>query len=101
MHALGDDWRDDATGRPNAGKVRDLFGIRMTAVANAAGISKQGLDQNPDSEKAQPVLKLFESIARSRARPQLKVPADLRKWFRRPLPLFSNHSRPRFARVAQ
>src|SRR5258707_6665758 len=23
---------------------------------------------------------------------RLKAPADLRKWFRRPLPLFSNHS---------
>jgi hypothetical protein len=92
MDALGDDLRDDATGRLNAEKVRDLFGIRMTAIADAAGISKQGLDQNPDSEKAQPVLKLFESIARLRTHPQFKAPADMRKWFRRPLPLFSNHS---------
>ena len=39
----------------------------MTAIADAAGISKQGLVQNPASEKAQPVLKFFESIARSAA----------------------------------
>jgi len=66
--------------------------VKTWLVAAAVGISKQGLEQNPDSEKAQPVLKLFERIARLRAHPQFKAPADLRKWFRRPLPLFSNHS---------
>jgi transcriptional regulator with XRE-family HTH domain len=90
--SLGDDLRDDATGRLDAQKVKDLFGVKMAAIADAAGISRQALDQNPCSEKAQPVLKLFERIARLRANPQFSDSADLRKWFRRPLPLFSNHS---------
>ena len=51
MDALGDDLRDDATGRLNAEKVRDLFGIRMTAIADAAGISKQGLDRTRTAKR--------------------------------------------------
>ncbi|NUQ66018.1 MAG: hypothetical protein HUU20_26455 [Pirellulales bacterium] len=90
--AYGDDLRDDATGRLDAEKVKDLFGIKMSAIADAAEISRQALDQNPCSEKAQPVLKLFERIARLRANPQFRDSADLRKWFRRPLSLFSNRS---------
>jgi hypothetical protein len=90
--SLGDDLRDDATGRLDAEKVKELFGVKMAAIADAADISRQALAQNPCSEKAQPVLKLFERIARVRANPQLSDSADLRKWFRRPLPLFSNHS---------
>lgn len=90
--SLGDDLRDDATGRLDAEKVKDLFGVKMAAIADAADISRQALDQNPCSEKAQPVLKLFERTARLRANPQFSDGADLRKWFRRPLSLFSNHS---------
>jgi hypothetical protein len=90
--SFGDDLRDDVTGRLDAEKVKALFGVKMAAIADAADISRQALDQNPCSEKAQPVLKLFERIARLRANPQFSDSADLRKWFRRPLPLFSNHS---------
>jgi hypothetical protein len=92
MDVFGGDLRDGGTGRLNAEKVRHLFGLKMTALAEAAGISKQGLDQNPASEKAQPVLLLFERIARLRTHPQFNNPAALRKWFRCPLPLLSNHS---------
>jgi len=86
------DLRDSASGRLSAEKVRILFGITLTALADAAEISKQALDQNPASEKAQAVLRQFERIARLQGLPQFQKPADLRKWFRRPLPLFSNHS---------
>lgn len=92
MDAAGDDLRDDETGRLDAKKIGELFGLKMAGMAEAAGISKQGLDQNPDSEKAQPVLRHFERIARLRTHPQFRDPATLRKWFRKPLPLFSNHS---------
>ena len=92
MDAVGDDLRDDETGRLNAKKVSELFDVKMTAIAEAAAITKQGLDQNPNSEKAQPVLRNFERIARLRTHPQFRDPAKLRKWFRKPLPLFSNHS---------
>jgi hypothetical protein len=92
VEALGDDLRDDASGKLNAQKISDLFKISMPVIAQAAGISRQGLDYNPTSEKAQPVLKLFERVARLRMHPQFKEPSELRKWFRRPLPLFSGHS---------
>jgi hypothetical protein len=92
VHAIGDDLRDDATGQLDARKVRDLFAIKMPSIAKAAGITRQALDGNPLSQKAQPVLKLFERVARLRSHPQFTEPANLRKWFRRPLPLFSNHS---------
>src|SRR5580704_1040374 len=36
-----------------------LFQVSVRAIAKAAGITRQALDENPDSEKAQPVLKLF------------------------------------------
>ena len=35
-----------------------LFQVSVRAIAKAAG-TRQALDENPDSEKAQPVLKLF------------------------------------------
>jgi hypothetical protein len=37
-------------------------------------------------------LQLFERIARLRSRPEISDPSSLRKWFRKPLPLFSGHS---------
>jgi hypothetical protein len=86
------DLRDDSTGKLDARKVAALFAIRRPAIAKAAGISPQALNENPLSPKAQHVLKLFERVARLRLHPQFKEPAKLRKWFRRSLPLFSGHS---------
>jgi hypothetical protein len=84
--------RDDLTAKIDAKRVADLFGIKMPAIARAAGLSRQAIDENPLSDKAQPVLKLFERAARLRVNPRFREPADLRKWFKRPLPVFSNHS---------
>jgi hypothetical protein len=91
VDALGD-LRDETTGGVDARKVRDLFGVSMPSIAKAAGISRQALNGNPQSEKAQSILKLFERVARLRSHPQFRRPSDLRKWFRRSYPIFSNHS---------
>lgn len=92
MDAATHDLRDDASGKLNAKKVGELFGVTVADLAESAAISRQGLDQTPTSEKAQPVLRQFERIARLRTQPQFRDPGDLRKWFRKPLSLFSNHS---------
>jgi hypothetical protein len=92
MDAATHDLRDDSSGKLNAKKVSELFGVTVADLAESAEISRQGLDQTPTSEKAQPVLRQFERIARLRTHPQFRDPSDLRKWFRKPLPLFSNHS---------
>src|SRR5690606_25354686 len=39
VDAHGADLRDNETGRLNAAKVRELFGLKMTDLAKAAGIS--------------------------------------------------------------
>lgn len=92
IDTLGDELRDDTTGKLDAKKVGELFGIKIPAIAEAVGVSRQSLSDNPVSEKAQPVLKQFERVARLRSMPQFEEPADFRKWFRRPLPVFSNKS---------
>jgi hypothetical protein len=92
VDAIEDHLRDDATGKLDARKVGALFAIKTASIAKAAGISPQALNENPLSPRAQRVLKLFERVARLRLHPQFRKPADLRKWFRRPLPIFSNHS---------
>jgi hypothetical protein len=69
-----------------------LFDISIPAIEKAAGITRRALDENPVSPKAQPGLQLFERMARLRSNPQFARPAQLRKWFRRPLPIFGNHS---------
>jgi len=79
-------------GRLDAKKVGALFQVSVPAIAKAAGITRQALDENPDSEKAQPVLKLFERVARIRSVSQFAEASQLRKWFRQPLPIFGNHS---------
>ena len=92
IDTLGDDLRDDATGRLDAKKVSELFKISLSRIAQAAGLTRQALDENPTSEKAQPLLRLFERVARLRAHPQIKDAGSLRKWFRKQLPLFSGRS---------
>jgi DNA-binding XRE family transcriptional regulator len=92
IDTLGDDLRDDVTGKLDAKKVSKLFKISLSRIAKAVGVSRQALDENPVSEKAQPLLQLFERIARLRSRPEISDPSSLRKWFRKPLPLFSGHS---------
>ena len=89
---LSEDLRDDETGRLDAKKVGALFQVSVPAIARAAGITRQALDENPDSDKAQPVLKLFERVARIRSLPQFAEASQLRKWFRQPLPIFRHHS---------
>ena len=91
IDSFGDDLRDDITGRLDAKKVCTLFDIKLGRIAEAVGVTRQTLDENPTSEKAQPLLRLFERVARFRAHPQIKDAAALRKWFRRPLPMFSGH----------
>jgi hypothetical protein len=92
IDTLGDDLRDNATGKLDAKKVSELFKIKLPSLADAVGVSRQALDENPVSEKAQPLLRLFERIARLRAHPQLSDSASLRKWFQKPLPVFSGRS---------
>jgi hypothetical protein len=92
IDSFGDDLRDDKTGRLNAKKVGELFGINIPAIADVVGLSRQALNDNPVSDRAQPLLRVFERLARLRSMPQFKEPADLRKWFKRPLPVFSNQS---------
>lgn len=92
IDSFGDDLRDDKTGKLNAKKAGELFGINIPAIADVVGLSRQALNDNPVSDKAQPLLRLFERVARLRSMPQFKEPADLRKWFKRPLPVFSNQS---------
>lgn len=91
--ALGDDLRDGKTGRLDAGKIAELFSIPMAAIAKGAGIeNRQTLQQNPTTKKVQPLLELFERVARLRVNAQFQKPANLRKWFRKPLPVFGGHS---------
>jgi hypothetical protein len=92
IETLGDDLRDDNTGRLDAKKVSGLFDVSVPSIAKAAGVTRQTLDANPDSEMVQPFLRLFERVARLRSHPQFTDDAALRKWFRRPLALFSGHS---------
>ena len=92
IDTLGDDLRDNATGKLDAKKVSELFKIKLSSLADAVGVTRQALDENPVSEKAQPLLRLFERIARLRAHPQLSDSASLRKWFQKPLPTFSGRS---------
>lgn len=92
IETLGDDLRDDDSGRLDARKIAKLYGLSLSDIARAAAVSKQALDQTPDSEKAQPGLRKFEQVSRLRMNPQFKDAAAFRKWFRRPLPLFGNHS---------
>jgi hypothetical protein len=92
IDGLGDDLRDDATGKLDAKKVAELFDMRLARIAAAAGVARQSLDENPTSEKAQPLLRLFERVARLRAHPQVKDDAALRKWFRRGTPMLSGNS---------
>jgi hypothetical protein len=91
IDSFGDDLRDD-TGKLDATKVGELFGIKIPAIAAVVGLSRQALNDNPVSDTAQPLLRLFERVARLRSMPQFKEPADLRKWFKRPVPVFSNQS---------
>jgi hypothetical protein len=98
IDTLGDDLRDDTTGKLDAKKVGELFGIKIPAIAGAVGVSRQSLNDNPFSEKAQPVLKQFERVARLRSMPRFEEPADFRKWFKRPLPVFSNKAPTTFAK---
>jgi hypothetical protein len=92
IESLGNDLRDDVTGKLDARKISDLFGINMASIARASKITRQALDENPVSEKAQSVLRLFERVARLRSLPEFAGPAEVRKWFRRPLPIFKGHS---------
>jgi hypothetical protein len=92
IDTLGDDLRDNATGKLDARKVSELFKINLSRLADAVGVTRQALDENLVSEKAQPLLRLFERIARLRSHPQLSDPASLRKWFQKPLPMFSGRS---------
>jgi hypothetical protein len=90
--ALGSDLRDDQTGKLDAKKVADLFGISLPDIAKAAAVAPQAVSSDPTNDRAQPLLNLFERIARLRASAQFKEPAELRKWFRRPLPVLGDHS---------
>jgi hypothetical protein len=92
IDTLGDDLRDNTTGKLDAKKVSELFRIKLSSLADAVGVTRQALDENPVSEKAQPLLRLFERTARLRAHPQLSDSASLRKWFQKPLPMFSGRS---------
>jgi hypothetical protein len=92
INALGNDLRDGFTIKLDAEKVAELFGISVPDIARAADVTPQVLSNDPTSDRAQPVLELFERIARLRAHPQFEKPSDLREWFRRPLPIFANHS---------
>jgi hypothetical protein len=92
IDTLGDDLRDDSTGRLDAKKISELFGITLTSIAKMVGVRRQSLDENPSSEKAQPVLQLFERIARLRADPRLQSSESFKKWFQKSLPMFSGHS---------
>jgi hypothetical protein len=92
VSALGNDLRDDGTGKLDTKKVADLFGISVPDIAKAVGVTPEALSSNPTNDRAQPVLSLFERTARLRAHPQFKEPSELRKWFRRPLPVLGNHS---------
>jgi hypothetical protein len=92
VSALGSDLRDDQTGKLDAKKVADLFGISLPDIAKAAELTPQALSSDPTNDRAQPLLNLFERIARLRASPQFKEPPELRKWFRRPLSVLGDHS---------
>lgn len=92
IESLGDDLRDDKTRRLDAKKIGQLFNLSIAAIAKAAGITEQALDQNPMSLKAQPILMLFERVARLRSNPQFSQPTQLQKWFRQSLDIFGNHS---------
>jgi hypothetical protein len=92
VSALGDDLRDDRSGKLDTKKVADLFGVSVPDIAKAVGVTPQALSSDPTNDRAQPVLRLFERIARLRAHPQFKEPSELRRWFRRPLPVLGDHS---------
>jgi hypothetical protein len=63
------------TGRLDAGRVAEAFGLSSAELAGFLGESRQTLSKTPDSLSLQPSLRLFERTARLRA---VLSEADLR-----------------------
>jgi len=52
------------SGRLDADKIADLFGMRRVELARLAGVTAEAIRQTPDSPKLQPTLGLLERCAR-------------------------------------
>lgn len=80
-------------GRLCAKKVKDVFGLdTMAELAEAAGITRQALNDNSSTPAVIPVLESFEQVARLRALKQLSEAGSFRRWWRRKLPSLDNRS---------
>jgi transcriptional regulator with XRE-family HTH domain len=55
-----------ASGRLDARKIAEAFGLSLTSLANQIGLTKQRISKTPDSEAVQPLLRPYERIARLR-----------------------------------
>lgn len=72
-------------GRLAADRIARLFGLSVSALAEALGESRQRLSQNPEGEALQDALGTLERIARLRA--VLPDAAAFRSWLRTPVNL--------------
>jgi hypothetical protein len=70
-----------ASGRLDAGKVAEVFGISLAELARQIGESKQRICKTPDSEALQSLLRPYERIARLRT---VLPDADFKAWLNTP-----------------
>lgn len=77
-------------GRLAADRIARLFGLSLSALAEALGESRQRLSQNPDGEALQGALGTLERIARLRA--VLPDDASFRRWLRTPVKMLQNQA---------
>jgi hypothetical protein len=76
------DLRCGETGRLDAGKVGELFGLSRAQMALQLGVSAEALRQTPDSQRHQLILLHFERVAALRS--VLSKPDDFPKWLQMP-----------------
>ena len=77
-------------GRLAADRIARLFGLSVSALAEALGESRQRLSQNPDGEALQEALGSLERIARLRA--VLPDDAGFRRWLRTPVKMLQSQA---------
>jgi len=65
------------SGRLDAGKIADTFGLPLAELARQIGQSKQRISKTPDSEALQPLLRPYERIARLRT---VLADKDFKAW---------------------
>lgn len=80
-----------ASGRVDAGKVAEAFGMSIAELARQIGVSKQRISKTSDSEALQSLLRPYERIARLRT---VLPDADFKAWLNTPNEHLENRDAP-------